>query len=236
MEATTSGSATVACITHQVPSGAATSPMPSSAATAGAVQVPGAWEAASGSKARLASPNAQGSSSSMVKRGGQRRTAAMAVAQHPAAPSSSACPSNRPGADQSMAQGPLSTTTPAIASPAATQRRGEIASRSTRRDSGTVQTRVALDRMAVRPAGTHATARCAKAKNPANCSSPSASSAGMSRRAGRRSRPNAPSTTVATVADKPARPSANQNGAAPPSSAKRVIGQLDPSSSTAPPN
>ena len=67
------------------------------------------------------------------------RTAIIASAQHSPAPSRKTWPASTPGRDQSIAHGPIITTTPASPKPAATQRRSGIASRSSSSDSGTIQ-------------------------------------------------------------------------------------------------
>ncbi|HEY1934974.1 MAG TPA: hypothetical protein VGG99_23465 [Acetobacteraceae bacterium] len=65
---------------------------------------------------------------------------------------------------QSIAQGFISTATPASPTPAASHRRSGMCSFRKISDSGTTQMVVVLARMAVRPAGTQVSASCAKAK------------------------------------------------------------------------
>ena len=74
--------------------------------------------------------------------------------------------------DQSIAHGPVSTTTPARPRAAATQRRAGIASCNTSKESGTTNNVVVLASTAVRPAGTQATARWVKKKNSASWEHP----------------------------------------------------------------
>ena len=87
----------------------------------------------------------------MELRGGARRSTRMATVQLSAAASRKKLPIRVRRALQSIAQGPISTATPASAIPVATQRRAGIGSRSTRRDSGTTKMVVVLDRIGGAP-------------------------------------------------------------------------------------
>ena len=118
--------------------------------------------------------------------------------------------------------------------PVASQRRGGIASPSTSSDSGTTKMVVTLLSTVVRPAGTNSTAACARPKNAASCSAPTAISAGRSCRPGKRNRRSAASNANAISAENPARPNANQSGTAPAVIADLVIGQALASKTTEP--
>ena len=152
------GSRAVASITHSVPNGPATRPTNTIAPPAVRVQAPGASLSVSGSSTIEASPKHQGSSSSMEEAGIHRRTVTMAMDQERPAPSRNAWPITTRRAPQSIAQGPTSTATPNRPSAAATHRRRVMRSRRTRIESGTIQIVVTFERIAVRPAGTQATA------------------------------------------------------------------------------
>ena len=82
-------------------------------------------------------------------------------------------------------------------------------------DSGTTQIVVVLARIAVRPAGTQATASWANAKYRPSCQTPIAISAGRSARCGTRNRPRTARIAAIVAPDSTARPSANHNGVLP---------------------
>src|SRR5689334_8073111 len=124
----------------------------------------GACHSASGASISALTAKHQGNNSNMVDRGVAVRVTMIATDQDSEAASRKACPINTSRDDQSIAQGLVNAATPARPKPAASQRRTEMCSRRKISDSGTIQIVVVLARMAVRPAATHATASCAKAK------------------------------------------------------------------------
>ncbi len=91
----------------------------------------------------------------------------------------------------------------------------ECASRRKISDSGTTHIVVVLARIAVRPAGTQATASWANAKYSPSWQTPTATSAGRSSRCGTRSRPRTARMAAIVAPDSTARPSANHSGVLP---------------------
>src|SRR5262249_38399276 len=141
-EDTTAGSVAVACTTHQVPNGLATSPIYASAAhDTGCVPMPpcGACQAISGSSIAALTAKHHGINSNIVERGGASRVAMIATDHDSEAASRNAWPISTLRDDQSIAHGLISTTAPASPNAAASQRPGGMRSRRNTSDSGTTQ-------------------------------------------------------------------------------------------------
>ena len=184
----------------------------------------GACQSSSGASITAPTAKHQGSSSNIDERGLAARVTMIATDHDSDAPSRKAWPINASRDVQSIAHGLIRTTTPASPKPAAIQRRGGMRSRRKISDSGTTHIVVVLARIAVRPAGTHATASCANAKYRPSWQTPTASSAGRSSRCGKRNRPRSARTAAIVRPDSTARPSANHSGVLPRLNAILVSG------------
>jgi hypothetical protein len=140
-------------------------------------------------------------------------------------------PEPGPPAWSSTSQIRISTSTPHSPTSTASHCCRETRSPSSQTESGISQNTVTLARMAVRPAGTQASARCVRAKKAPSCSRPMPMMQGRSPRSGQRSRRIAASSRAEAMAASPARFTANQSGVAC-ASAALVTGQMPPNRQT----